>query len=228
MLKSIKILFYVFLAHTAIVFYAAFFMSKEAWAFISGGLFYIIFGVYFLFEFYRQRIKKKMILNEEILPLVDEKGNIVGQAPRSHVHDGSKLLHPVVHMHVIGSNKSILLQKRSASKLILPGKWDTAVGGHISMGETLEQALKKEAKEEIGLTDFSAKLIKSFVWNSEVESELVYLFISFNHKNYLIQSDEVEEARFWTKKQIESQLGKGIFTPSFEYEFNLLKSEKII
>jgi hypothetical protein len=61
-----------------------------------------------------------------------------------------------------------------------------------------------------------------------VESELVYLFISFNHKNYLIQSDEVEEARFWTKKQIESQLGKGIFTPSFEYEFNLLKSEKII
>ena len=229
MLKSIKILFYVFLAHTALVFYATFFMSKEAWAFISGGLFYIIFGVYFLFEFYRQRIKKKVILNEEILPLVNEKGNIVGQAPRSHVHDGSKLLHPVVHMHVIGSNKSILLQKRSASKLILPGKWDTAVGGHISVGESLEQALKKEAFEELGLSDFSAKLYKTFVWNSEIESELVYLFLSFDYKNYqIVDSNEVEEARFWTKKQIENQIGKGIFTPNFEYEFNLLKSEGII
>ncbi|MFW6310598.1 MAG: NUDIX domain-containing protein [Prolixibacteraceae bacterium] len=223
MRKSLKILFYLFAGHTALVFYAAFYMSKEAWAFISGGLFYIIFGVYFLFELVRHKRKQKQLSKEEWVPLVNEKGKVTGQAPRSQVHNGSKLLHPVVHLHVLNRNKTILLQKRPETKQIQPGKWDTAVGGHISAGETLDDALKKEAFEEIGLKDFSAKLQKVYKWESEVEAELVYLFTTFDSKNFKVHSDEVEEVRFWTKNQIDKQLGRGIFTPNFEYEFLLLK-----
>src|SRR5690606_11581646 len=118
------------------------------------------------------------------------------------------LLHPVVHMHVVNRNKAILLQKRPETKLIQPGKWDTAVGGHISAGETLEQALRKEAFEEIGLKEFSAKLLQVYKWESEVEAELVYLFVTHDFKNYHVHSDEVVEARFWIRNQIEKQLGK--------------------
>ena len=225
---SLKYLFYIFTAHTILVFYATFFLSKEAWAFISGGLFYILFGVYFLFELYRQRKKQKDLAGEEWVPLVDEKGKVIGQAPRSQVHNGSKMLHPVVHLHVLNRNKAILLQKRPESKLIQPGKWDTAVGGHISAGEILEQALKKEAFEEICLKDFSAKLYKTYKWESEVEAELVYMFATYDFKNVGVQSDEVDEVRFWTKNQIENNLGKNIFTPNFEMEFQLLKELKLI
>ncbi len=228
MRQSMKSLFFIFLIHTILVFYSAFFMSKEAWAFISGGLFYIIFGVYFLFEFLRQKKKQKMLVNEEWVPLVDEQGKVTGQAPRSQVHNGSKLLHPVVHLHVLNKNGSILIQKRPANKLIQPGKWDTAVGGHISAGETLEQALKKEVFEEIGLKEFSAKLQKVYKWESEVEAELIYLFTTYDYKGFGIQSDEVEELRFWTKKQVEKNLGKAIFTPNFEVEFRLLQELKLI
>nr|WP_320000418.1 NUDIX domain-containing protein [uncultured Draconibacterium sp.] len=228
MRQSMKSLFFIFLIHTILVFYSAFFMSKEAWAFISGGLFYIIFGVYFLFEFLRQKKKQKTLVNEEWVPLVDEQGKVTGQAPRSQVHNGSKLLHPVVHLHVLNKNGSILIQKRPANKLIQPGKWDTAVGGHISAGETLEQALKKEVFEEIGLKEFSAKLQKVYKWESEVEAELIYLFTTYDYKGFGIQSDEVEELRFWTKKQVEKNLGKAIFTPNFEVEFRLLQELKLI
>jgi isopentenyldiphosphate isomerase/intracellular septation protein A len=228
MRKSLKYLFYIFAFHTLLVFYSTFFMSKAAWAFISGGLFYILFGVYFLIELYRQRRKQKQLSLEEWVPLVDEKGLIKGQAPRSQVHNGSKLLHPVVHLHVVNHNKAILVQKRPLSKLIQPGKWDTAVGGHISAGETLEQALKKEAYEEIGLVDFSAKMVKTYKWESDVEAELVYMFVTRDFKNFKVHSDEVEEARFWTKNQIENNLGKGVFTPNFELEFGLLKEMKIV
>jgi isopentenyldiphosphate isomerase len=203
-------------------------MSKEAWAFISGGLFYILFGVYFLIELVRQKRKQKQLAKEEWVPLVDEHGKIVGQAPRSQVHNGSKLLHPVVHLHVLNHNKNILLQKRPMSKQIQPGKWDTAVGGHISAGETLEKALQKEAFEEIGLVGFSAKLLKVYKWQSDVEAELVYLFTTFDFKNVKVQSAEVDEIRFWTKNQIENQLGKNIFTPNFEYEFGILKEMKFV
>jgi len=231
MRNSLKTLFWLFAAHTILVFYSAFYMSKPAWAFISGGLFYILFGVYFVYELVRQkRIKEAVIQdnNEEWVPLVDEAGNVTGQAPRSRVHNGSKLLHPVVHLHVFNKNKAILLQKRPMSKLIQPGKWDTAVGGHISAGETLQQALLKEAREEIGLLQFSAKHLKIYRWDCDAESELVYLFITHDHKNVKPQSDEVEELRFWTKNQIERQLGQGVFTPNFELEFSLLKEMKII
>lgn len=228
MRKSLKALFYIFTAHTLLVFYAAFFMSKEVWAFISGGLFYILFGGYFLIELIRQKRKQKQFANEEWVPLVDEQGKVTGQAPRSQVHNGSKLLHPVVHLHVFNHNKAILLQKRPLSKQIQPGKWDTSVGGHISAGETLEQALQKEAFEEIGLVGFSAKLQKVYKWESEVEAELVYLFTTSDFKNVKIQSNEVDEIRFWTKNQIENQLGKNVFTPNFEYEYGMLKERIII
>jgi hypothetical protein len=48
------------------------------------------------------------------------------------------------------------------------------------------------------------------------------MFTTYDYKNYSIQSDEVEEAKFWTKKQIENNLGKDLFTPNFELEVKLL------
>ena len=39
----------------------------------------------------------------EMFPLVDDEGNIVGAASRGECHNGSKLLHPVVHLHLFNS-----------------------------------------------------------------------------------------------------------------------------
>ena len=79
-------------------------------------------------------------MDEEWFPLVDEAGNIVGRATRRECHDGSKRLHPVVHLHIYNKDGDLFLQKRSLAKDIQPGKWDTAVGGHVDLGESVEQA----------------------------------------------------------------------------------------
>ena len=226
MRNSLKLMFWIFLAHTALVFYATFYLSDAAWAFISGGLFYILFGVVFLITFFKQKRQKKQqfqqLLEEEQLPAVDESGRVLGKVPRSVCHNGSKVLHPVVHLHVFNKSGAIYLQKRPLNKLIQPGKWDTAVGGHIAFGEDLETSLKREAWEEIGLKQFSAKLLKSYVWESEVERELVYVFSTNDFQGIHLHSDEVEEGRFWTRKQIAQNKGKGVFTPNFEHEYQLL------
>ena len=67
--------------------------------------------------------------NQEMFPIVNEDGNIVGAATRGECHNGSKLLHPVVHLHVFNSEGQLYLQRRPAWKDIQPDKWDTAVGG---------------------------------------------------------------------------------------------------
>jgi isopentenyldiphosphate isomerase len=162
--------------------------------------------------------------NKEWVPVVNEAGTAISKALRSVVHNGSKLLHPVVHMHVLNNENSLLLQKRPQTKLIQPGKWDTAVGGHVSFNENIEAALKKEAYEETGLENFDAEFLEMYVWRSDVESELVYLFITHMHERFkTVPTVEVEEIRAWTKQEIENQLDKGIFTPNFVHEFNLLK-----
>ena len=71
--------------------------------------------------------------NQEMFPIVDEQGNITGAATRGECHSGSKLLHPVIHLHVFNSKGDLYLQKRPEWKDIQPGKWDTAVGGHIEL-----------------------------------------------------------------------------------------------
>lgn len=222
--QTLKMMFWIFTVHTFLVLYSAFYLSKEAWAFISGGLFYIIFGVYFVYEFFHQRRKaRKQIVeqyeDEEWLPMVDEKGKILGKILRSKVHDGSGILHPVVHLHVMNHRKDLFLQKRPETKIIQPGKWDTAVGGHIAFGEDVKTSLQREAYEEIGLKEFNARPIGNYLFESEIERELVYSFLTYDYKGINLHSDEVQEGKFWTKKQIEKNLGKGVFTPNFELEY---------
>jgi len=166
--KSLKVMFWMFLLHVLLIVYSAYFMSKEAWVFISGGLFYILFGVYFVFELVGNKLKNKKLMNEEWFPLVDEEGRITGKAPRSVCHNGSKLLHPVVHVHIYNDKAELFLQKRASTKKIQPGKWDTAVGGHIAFGESLETGLAREVSEEVGLNNLDFQYVTKYVWESEI------------------------------------------------------------
>ena len=216
--RSLKILFRIFIAHVGLIFYSAFYMSTEAWGFISSVLFYIIFGVYMSYEYLRNRLKNRKLKDEEWFPLVDEKGNVTGKAPRSVCHSGTMLLHPVVHMHVFNHQGNIFLQKRSMKKDTQPGKWDTAVGGHISFGEDLETALKREVREEIGLENVKYQFVTTYIQQSDIERELVYLFFTLDHQGIKVDPEEIDEGKFWTWEEIKKTLGKNVFTPNLEFE----------
>jgi len=160
---------------------------------------------------------------EEFFPIVDEDGNEIARAPRNVCHDGkSRLLHPVVHMHLFNSKGELFLQKRAMQKDLLPGFWDTSVGGHINPGESVDEALKRETQEELGLKEFLYELKKIYIWESARERELVNTFTGSSENFPEINKDEIEEGRFWSMKEIGNNLGSGIFTPNFKYEFNMI------
>lgn len=165
---------------------------------------------------------------EELLPLVTEQGEIIGAATRRECHSGSMLLHPVVHLHIFNSAGDILLQKRSARKDIQPNKWDTSVGGHIDLGESVDIALKRETSEELGLTEFEPTQLYQYVFKSSVEHELVTTFSTTIESIDQITFDpeEIDEVRFWSIEEIKENLNSDILTENFKLEFHKLQDHE--
>ena len=157
--------------------------------------------------------------SKELFPIVDEEGRVTGTATRGECHNGSRLLHPVVHLHVFNSKGELYLQKRPDWKDIQPGKWDTAVGGHIDYGETPEQALRREVSEELGITDFMPEWVGQYVFDSRRERELVYVNRTVYDGEICPSKDELAGGRFWRVDEIRSAIGQGILTPNFESEY---------
>jgi isopentenyldiphosphate isomerase len=163
----------------------------------------------------------------ELFPVVDKDGLTIGQATRKECHSGSFLLHPVVHLHVLNTNKELYLQKRSMNKDIQPGKWDTSVGGHIDFGEEIQHALHREAYEELGMSEFSPIFIEKYIHTSAFESELVYCFYTIYDGIITPDPIEISEGRFWKIEEISQSLNENIFTSNFSHEFKHLISNLV-
>jgi isopentenyldiphosphate isomerase len=156
---------------------------------------------------------------QEIFPIVDEDGRVTGSATRGECHSGTKMLHPVVHLHVFNSRGDIYLQRRPEWKDIQPGKWDTAVGGHVDYGETVDEALRREVYEELGISDFVPVFVDRYVFESQRERELVYVNRTVYDGEIRPSEDELAEGRFWTIQEVSEAMGQGVLTPNFENEF---------
>lgn len=89
---------------------------------------------------------------EEILDLVDDQDRVINSLPRSEVYQKG-LCHQMraVWLLLKNSEGKFWIPRRCYSRGHLPGYLDGSVVGHVKAGETYEQALIREALEEIGI-----------------------------------------------------------------------------
>ncbi|MEA4935050.1 MAG: NUDIX domain-containing protein [Paludibacter sp.] len=167
-------------------------------------------------------------MKKETFPLVDETGKVIGKASRKKCHSGSFLLHPVVHLHVINSAGKLFLQKRVPTKDIQPDKWDTSVGGHVDFGEEIIDALTREAREELGIREFTPVFMLRYKFTSEIEAELVHSYYAIYDGDINMDPAEISEGKFWSFEEINDLLNKNIFTPNFEQEFRHLIKNNLL
>lgn len=165
-------------------------------------------------------------MSEEIFDIVSgDDSRVIGQAPRSRCHGDPSLIHRAVRIHIFHpENGKLLLQKRSLSKKIQPGKWDAAVGGHISAGESIEKALFRELEEELGIRlspeDLSPIPFYRIQVRNEVESENIHAFYLFHKGPFSIQEEELDKVEFFTEEDLREKMEKekDIFTPLLQEE----------
>jgi hypothetical protein len=119
----------------------------------------------------------------EFLPIVNERGNIVGRAMYVELHQGNKMLHPVAHLHVIN------------------GKGET-IGRywwHVAFGDTPEKTLKRKMTETLGLTGVNPKLKRQYIRESKTEKELVYVFTVVSDEDMPLTPEEKEYEDLFAK-----------------------------
>ena len=112
----------------------------------------------------------------EFLPIVNERGNIVGRAMYVELHQGSKMLHPAVHLHVINGE----------------GVTTRLYWWHVAFGDTPEKTLKRKMAETLGLSGVSPKLKRQYIREAKTEKELVYVFTVVSEENLPIPPERKE------------------------------------
>ncbi len=112
----------------------------------------------------------------EFLPIVNERGNIVGRAMYVELHQGNKMLHPVAHLHVING-------KGEATRFYW---W------HVAFGDTPERTLKRKMAETLGLSGANPKLKRQYIRETKNEKELVYVFTVVSEEDLPFTPDRKE------------------------------------
>jgi len=100
---------------------------------------------------------------------------------------------------VIVRGNSVLLLKRSPDKSHLPGYWDPC-SGRMESGETPEQAVIREAREETGLTVEPLRVLDTFhfFYGPEQEECVGMTFLCRPGDGEVVLSSEHTEGR-WVK-----------------------------
>ncbi len=143
----------------------------------------------------------------EIFEIIDDTtGEVIGTALRSQCHGNPSLLHRSVHVIVFHSDGRILLQKRKWTKDIQPGKWDTAVGGHLDPGETFEVAARREMREELGISSGELEYLFQLKVRNRIESENVCVFKTVCNGPFYPQESEVETVAFFELTDLQKKL----------------------
>jgi len=103
------------------------------------------------------------------LPIVNERGNIMGRALYMEMHNGNKMLHPVAHLHVLNTQ----------------GETTRRYWWHVAFGDTPEKTLKRKMAEALGLSGVKPMLKRQYIREAKTEKELVYVFTIISEENLL-------------------------------------------
>ena len=162
----------------------------------------------------------------ELLEVFDADGGMVGLRTRGEIHQDPSLIHRSVHVMVFNRRQELFLQKRSMQKMIMPGRWDTSVGGHVDPGESYEEAAAREMEEELGihLAETSGARLRhlhDYTWRTAVETERVRSFAVAWDGAIRYNPVEIDEGRFWTEQELRDAAGSGLLTTNLEHELRL-------
>lgn len=173
----------------------------------------------------------------ELVDIVDENNELTGQVEDRWIAYEKGLWRRTVSCWIMNKKGEILLQKRTPNKRRNPNKW-AKTGGQVDSGESAEEAIIREVKEELGI-DISKKQIQfiDIYIKDDKNRRFSYNFIfivDYKIEDYTLQEDEVSEVKYFTIEEIEKARKNNDVNytfsnwtdEDFNREINLLKNKR--
>ncbi len=155
---------------------------------------------------------------EEMLDIVNEFDEVVGQAKRSDVHRRG-LMHRATHIILTNSASQIFMQLRSKSKDTNPGLWDTSAAGHVDSGESYEACAVRELEEELGVVVSVDNLVEvgRLPPSSLNGFEFVRIYTTLSDDPITLEAGEIDDGKWVTSAELEQWLtiSPQVFASSF-------------
>lgn len=170
--------------------------------------------------------KDTISVPEESLILVDDEDCITGYAHRDKCHQGKGLLHRAFSIFIFNEHKQLLIQKRSAKKLLWPLFWSNSVCSHPRKGESSQEACMRRLKEEIGLKTrpqflFKFQYLASF---EDVGSEREMCSVYIGKANGILKANrkEIAEWKYLNIEKLNEEMSSQphLYTPWFRMEWD--------
>jgi len=149
---------------------------------------------------------------EEKVILVDKNDNQIGVEDKMKAHRNGGKLHRAFSVFILNSKGEVLIQKRAESKYHSPGLWANACCSHPRIGESLESAVHRRLKEEMGL-DCKLKEFFTLTYRLELDNDLWewefdHIFIGKFNGNANPSSEEVAEWKWVDLNKLEKDIGE--------------------
>jgi isopentenyldiphosphate isomerase len=135
-----------------------------------------------------------MDASQELVDIVDDTGKVIGTATRGEMRR-QRLRHRCIYLLVFNQRGELFIHQRTAAKDIYPSYWDTAVGGVLAKGESFDEGVRRESREELGV-----ELVPEFLFPFRYADALTDVFAqayrAVHDGPFCLQPEEVVRGEF--------------------------------
>ena len=162
----------------------------------------------------------------EPLILVDDTDREVGHLDKARCHAGRGVLHRAFSLLIFNGHGELLLQQRAPSKRLWPLYWSNSCCSHPRLDESLETAIHRRLREELGISCPLHFLFK-FQYQAQfddsgAENELCSVYIGRCTARLRVNREEIVAWRWVSPEALEAEMagaGAAKFTPWFRLEW---------
>lgn len=169
--------------------------------------------------------------DDEMLIVVDENDNILDYKSKLECHQGNGILHRAFSIFIFNEKGQVIMQKRSAQKLLWPLYWSNSCCSHPRKGETVDTAIHRRLKEELGF-DTDLTYLYTFKYQANfksigAENEMCAVYIGKSNTTVRVNKNEIAEWRYIDPDDLSKDVTghSEKFTPWFKMEWTKLTTE---
>jgi hypothetical protein len=183
-----------------------------------------------IYEQIRLWMMKWNLNREKWLPVLNDKRQVIGRIAYSvSLESKAKHCHPVVRVAVVYDGM-LHLTSRDAASPVSPGALDYPFVGYVLYSQTVDQLIKNMLGDQpMTKSSFLPRFLIRYSFENETIRSLVSLYvITLQTEEDYVKHVKPRTGKLWTKKQIEQNLGKGVFSEYFEREYPYLRNTVLL